>query len=52
MYEPTGAFVSRLAFVWPALIAQSASEFVAAYSKQLADFVIGPDADLAEGKPN
>ena len=52
MYEPTGVFVSRLAFVWPALIAQSASEFSAAYSKQFADFVIGPDADLAACKPN
>src|SRR3974390_1971665 len=52
MYESTGAFVSRLAFVWPALIAQSASELSGACSKQLAEFVIGPETDFAVCKPN
>ena len=31
---------------------QSASEFYAGYSKQLAGFVIGPDSDLAACEPN
>ena len=52
MYESTGAFVSRLAFVWPALIAQSASELSAACSKQLVEIVIGPETDFVACEPN
>jgi poly(3-hydroxyalkanoate) synthetase len=52
MYGPTGASLSRLAFVWPALLAESANQFSAAYSKQLANFAVGPDAELAVCEPN
>jgi poly(3-hydroxyalkanoate) synthetase len=52
MYEPIGASLSRLAFVWPALVAHSATEFSAAYSKRLAEFAIGPETNLAACEPN
>ncbi len=52
MYEPTGGSVSRLAFFWPAMVAQSASDLSAACSKQLAEFVVGPKTDVAPCEPN
>jgi poly(3-hydroxyalkanoate) synthetase len=52
MYEPVAGSVSRLAFIWPALLAQSATDFSAAYSKQLSEFVIGPEAGPVACEPN
>jgi poly(3-hydroxyalkanoate) synthetase len=52
MYERTGPSASRFAFVWPALVAQAASELSATYSRQLADILVGLDADLPLCEPN
>lgn len=51
MYDPTGASFARLAFAWPAIAAQSASELSAALAGQFARLSIGFDADPPAREP-
>ncbi len=47
MYEPGSRHASNAAFVWPALLAASASEIAAHYAKQFTSLAIGLDLDAA-----
>jgi poly(3-hydroxybutyrate) depolymerase len=40
-----------MAFLWPALMAESASEFASAVAKEFVDLAIGPDADAKGPEP-
>jgi poly-beta-hydroxyalkanoate depolymerase len=52
MYEPTGRPFSHLAFLWPALVAASASEAAAAMAHRLADLAVGTDEAPAPSEPS
>jgi poly(3-hydroxyalkanoate) synthetase len=47
----TGSGLTSLAFLWPALVAESASEFAAAMAKEFVDLAIGPDAGAKGREP-
>src|SRR4051812_29003393 len=40
-----------MAFLWPALMAESASEFASAVAREFVDLAIGPDADTKGPEP-
>jgi poly(3-hydroxyalkanoate) synthetase len=46
MYQPAGHRVRNLAFVWPALIAASASEVAAQFAKQCTGLAIGANSEI------
>jgi poly(3-hydroxybutyrate) depolymerase len=45
MYEPTRPHASNAAFIWPALVAASASEMAAHFAKQFTSLAIGPEGE-------
>ncbi len=47
MYEPGSRHASNAAFVWPALLAASASEIAAHFAKQFTSLAIGAEQDAA-----
>src|ERR1700687_1974253 len=51
MYEPTGRQDPRLAFMWPAFAAASASEIVALLAKGFVNFAIAAEDGPAPREP-
>jgi poly(3-hydroxyalkanoate) synthetase len=51
MYEPSGRQFSYAGFLWPALIAASASEIAATFAKQWVDLAVGPGREPATHEP-
>jgi poly(3-hydroxyalkanoate) synthetase len=42
---------ASMAFLWPALVAESASEFASAAAREFANFAIGPGAEIGAAEP-
>ncbi|HTQ83741.1 MAG TPA: alpha/beta fold hydrolase [Pseudolabrys sp.] len=51
MYEPTEPRLPALAFLWPAIVATSASKTASAIARQFAALALGPDGDRAANEP-
>jgi poly(3-hydroxyalkanoate) synthetase len=51
MYEPSGRHFPYAAYLWPALAAASASDFVASVAKQFVDLAVGSPGDVAAPEP-
>ena len=51
MYEPSGRQFSYAGFLWPALIAASASEIAATFAKQWVDLAAGSGCEPATNEP-
>ena len=47
MYQPANRHAANAAFVWPALLAASASEMVAHFFQQFTNLAIGTDGETA-----
>src|SRR6516162_1449222 len=47
MYQPANSHAANAAFVWPALLAASASEMAAHFAKQFTNLAIGTDGETA-----
>jgi hypothetical protein len=47
MYQPASHHARNPAFMWPALLAASASELAAHFAKQFTSLAIGEDAERA-----
>jgi poly(3-hydroxyalkanoate) synthetase len=50
MYEPAGRHVCSLAFLWPALVASTASEIAAQFAKQFTGLAVG-DSEAPAAEP-
>jgi hypothetical protein len=51
MRQTSSLSLASMAFLWPALVAESASEFASAMAKEFVDLAIGPEAGTNGPEP-